>query len=105
VRGSVLRSSERGAEVAAGVGAACRVWFLYRTPAGQLCAWPNGATPAILAAYDAVASSPAVTARPGGLLSCREVYHAEPDEIDDDQLTCDIAYPLGTPPAATGHDS
>jgi hypothetical protein len=63
------------------------------------------AYPVILAAHDAVASSPAVTARSGGRLSCREVYHAEPDEIDDDQLICDIASPLRTPPAATGHDS
>jgi DNA-binding transcriptional MerR regulator len=57
------------------------------------------AYPAILAAYDAVASSPEVAARPGSRLSCREVYHAEPDEIGDDELICDIAYPLGSPPA------
>ncbi len=55
------------------------------------------AYPAILAAYDAVASSPAVIANPGSRLSCREVYRAEPDEIDDDQVICDIAYPLGSP--------
>jgi DNA-binding transcriptional MerR regulator len=51
--------------------------------------------PAILAAYDAVACSPEVTGRPGSRLSCREVYLAEPDEITDDELICDIAFPLG----------
>jgi len=51
--------------------------------------------PAILAAYDAVAGSPEVIARPGSRLSCREVYLAEPDAITDDELICDIAYPLG----------
>jgi hypothetical protein len=51
--------------------------------------------PAILAAYDAVACSPEVTGRPGSRLSCREVYLAEPDEIADDDLICDIAFPLG----------
>lgn len=51
--------------------------------------------PAILAAYDAVACSPQVGARPGGRLSCREVYLAEPDAITDEELLCDIAYPLG----------
>jgi len=51
--------------------------------------------PAILAAYDAVACSPEVIARPGSRLSCREVYLAEPDAITDDELICDIAYPLG----------
>jgi DNA-binding transcriptional MerR regulator len=50
--------------------------------------------PAILAAYDAVACSPEVTARPGSRLSCREVYLAEPDAIEDDELICDIAFPL-----------
>jgi DNA-binding transcriptional MerR regulator len=50
--------------------------------------------PAILAAYDAVASSPEVSARQGSQLSCREVYLAEPDEIGDDDLICDIAFPL-----------
>lgn len=50
--------------------------------------------PAILAAYDAVASSEA-TARPRSTLSCREVYVAEPDEIGEDKLICDIAFPLG----------
>jgi DNA-binding transcriptional MerR regulator len=50
--------------------------------------------PAILAAYDAVACSPDVTARPGARLSCREVYFAEPDEIDEHDPVCDIAYPL-----------
>ena len=51
--------------------------------------------PAILAAYDAVAASAEVTARPRSRLSCREVYLAEPDDIGDDDLVCDIAYPLG----------
>jgi DNA-binding transcriptional MerR regulator len=51
--------------------------------------------PAILAAYDAVASCPEALARPGSRLSCREVYRAEPDEIDDTDLICDIAFPLG----------
>ena len=51
--------------------------------------------PAILAAYDAVACSPEVTARPGSRLSCREVYLSEPDAITDDELICDIAFPLG----------
>jgi DNA-binding transcriptional MerR regulator len=51
--------------------------------------------PAILAAYDAVACSPEAVARPGSRLSCREVYLAEPDAIADDDLVCDIAFPLG----------
>jgi hypothetical protein len=51
--------------------------------------------PAILAAYDAVAGSAEVTARPNGHLSCREVYVAEPDTIGPDDLVCDIAFPLG----------
>jgi DNA-binding transcriptional MerR regulator len=51
--------------------------------------------PAILAAYDAVAASAEVTARPRSRLSCREVYLAEPEDIGDDDLVCDIAYPLG----------
>ncbi|MGH2872522.1 MAG: MerR family transcriptional regulator [Solirubrobacteraceae bacterium] len=51
--------------------------------------------PAILAAYDAVACSPQATARPGSQLSCREVYLAEPEAVDDDEPICDIAYPLG----------
>ena len=51
--------------------------------------------PAILAAYDAVACSPEVSARPKSQLSCREVYVAEPEEVDDNQLICDIAFPLG----------
>lgn len=50
--------------------------------------------PAILAAYDAVASSSEVAARPNSPLSCREVYIAEPDEIEENDLICDIAYPL-----------
>jgi DNA-binding transcriptional MerR regulator len=53
------------------------------------------AYPAILAAYDAVACSPEVTARAGSRLSCREVYLAEPDAINDDDPICDIAFPLG----------
>lgn len=51
--------------------------------------------PAILAAYDAVACSPEVTARPGSQLSCREVYVVEPEEIGEDDPVCDIAFPLG----------
>ena len=51
--------------------------------------------PAILAAYDAVACSPQVQARPRSRLSCREVYVAEPGDIGDDDLICDIAFPLG----------
>ena len=50
---------------------------------------------AILAAYDAVACSPEATARPGCRLSCREVYLAEPATIGDNDLICDIAFPLG----------
>ncbi len=53
------------------------------------------AYPAILAAYDAVGCSPEATARPGRRLSCREVYVAEPDDIGDDELICDIAFPFG----------
>ncbi|MGC2191102.1 MAG: MerR family transcriptional regulator [Candidatus Dormiibacterota bacterium] len=56
------------------------------------------AYPAILAAYDAVACSPVVAARPGSRLSCREVYLAEPEAITDDDLICDIAFPLGERP-------
>jgi hypothetical protein len=52
------------------------------------------AYPAILAAYDAVACSPEATVRTGTRLSCREVYLAEPDAITDDDLICDIAFPL-----------
>lgn len=51
--------------------------------------------PAILAAYDAVACSAEVVARPKGQLSCREVYLAEPGAIADDDFICDIAFPLG----------
>ncbi len=51
--------------------------------------------PAILAAYDAVACSAEVAARPKGRLSCREVYFAEPDAIAADEPICDIAFPLG----------
>ncbi|HVC39450.1 MAG TPA: MerR family transcriptional regulator [Candidatus Dormibacteraeota bacterium] len=53
------------------------------------------AYPAILAAYDAVACSTEVLARPGGRLSCREVYLAEPDAVGEQELICDIAFPLG----------
>lgn len=52
------------------------------------------AYPAILAAYDAVACSDEATTRPGSRLSCREVYVAEPDAVDDDDPVCDIAFPL-----------
>jgi hypothetical protein len=51
--------------------------------------------PAILAAYDAVACSPEAVARPGSRLSCREVYIAAPHAIGQDEMICDIAYPLG----------
>jgi DNA-binding transcriptional MerR regulator len=53
------------------------------------------AYPAILAAYDAVACSPEVSARPRSRLSCREVYVAEPDDIGEDDLVCDVAFALG----------
>jgi DNA-binding transcriptional MerR regulator len=53
------------------------------------------AYPAILAAYDAVACSPEATARSRSQLSCREVYVADPAAIGDDELVCDIAFPLG----------
>lgn len=53
------------------------------------------AFPAILAAYDAVGCSAEAAARPGSPLSCREVYVAEPDDIGEDDLVCDIAFPLG----------
>lgn len=52
------------------------------------------AYPAILAAYDAVACSPEVTARAGSRLSCREVYLADPDTLGEDQAVCDVAFPL-----------
>lgn len=52
------------------------------------------AYPAILAAYDAVACSPEVTARAGSRLSCREVYVAEPGKIGLEDPVCDIAFPL-----------
>ena len=51
--------------------------------------------PAILAAYDAVASSPEAAGRPGSRLSCREVYRADPQAIGPDGPICDIAFPLG----------
>jgi hypothetical protein len=51
--------------------------------------------PAILAAYDAVACSPEVVARPGSRLSCREVYIAEPQAIGPGEPICDVAFPLG----------
>ncbi|WP_255946967.1 MerR family transcriptional regulator [Streptomyces odontomachi] len=53
------------------------------------------AYPAILAAYDAVACCPQAVARAGSRLSCREVYVAEPDDIKEEELVCDIAFPLG----------
>ena len=53
------------------------------------------AYPAILAAYDAVACSSEVSARPASRLSCREVYVAEPQAIGDGDPICDIAFPLG----------
>ena len=55
--------------------------------------------PAILAAYDAVACSSEVAARPNSQLSCREVYVAEPDAIEMNQPVCDVAYPLAEPNA------
>jgi DNA-binding transcriptional MerR regulator len=57
--------------------------------------------PAILAVYDAVASSREVAARPGSRLSCREVYVADPDAIGDDDPVCDVAFPLGEAPTPT----
>jgi DNA-binding transcriptional MerR regulator len=51
--------------------------------------------PAILAAYDAVASSPAVSAAARSPLSCREVYLAAPDAVGPGENVCDIAFPLG----------
>lgn len=54
------------------------------------------AYPAILAAYDAVASSPEAKVGRGSRLSCREIYLAEPDTIGDRELVCDIAFPLGS---------
>jgi DNA-binding transcriptional MerR regulator len=53
--------------------------------------WAYPAIPA----YDAVACSPEVKAREGSRLSCREVYLAEPDAINNDDPICDIAFPLG----------
>ncbi len=52
--------------------------------------------PAILAAYDAVGCSLEVTRCPHSRLSCREVYLAGPDQIDEHELICDVAFPLGT---------
>jgi DNA-binding transcriptional MerR regulator len=52
------------------------------------------AYPAILAAYDAVACSAESRARSGSRLSCREVYVAEPDDVELDDLICDVAFPL-----------
>jgi DNA-binding transcriptional MerR regulator len=60
------------------------------------------AYPAILAAYDAVACSPEVTARGGSRLSCREVYLADPEALDEDQAVCDVAFPLAGNGAANG---
>jgi DNA-binding transcriptional MerR regulator len=53
------------------------------------------AYPAILGAYDAVASSPEVKSRTGSRLSCREVYLAEPGDVEEGELICDVAFPLG----------
>lgn len=53
------------------------------------------AFPAILAAYDAVACSPEAQARARSRLSCREVYLAAPNGLGDDDLICDVAFPLG----------
>ena len=53
------------------------------------------AYPAILAAYDAVSTSAHAASRPGSRLSCREVYLNEPDAVAEDDLLCDIAFPLG----------
>ncbi|HVB54097.1 MAG TPA: MerR family transcriptional regulator [Candidatus Acidoferrales bacterium] len=53
------------------------------------------AYPAILAAYDAVACSPEVSARNRSPLSCREGYLAEADAISEGDLICDSGYPLG----------
>lgn len=57
--------------------------------------------PAILAAYDAVACSEAVIRHPSSRLSCREVYLAEPDELSEHDLICDVAFPLGDLERAT----
>lgn len=51
--------------------------------------------PAILAAYDAVAASPAVRARPSSPLACREVYRVDPRRAGVDEVLCDVAVPLG----------
>ncbi len=51
--------------------------------------------PAILAAYDAVACSSGAKARGASSLSCREVYLAEPDDVGDEALLCEVAFPLG----------
>jgi DNA-binding transcriptional MerR regulator len=55
------------------------------------------AYPAILAAYDAVAASAPVAGRSRARLSCREVYLAatDPALLGEDDLVCDIAFPLG----------
>ena len=50
--------------------------------------------PAILAAYDAVAASPEVGARPGSPLPCREVYVADPRVVAVDEPVCEVAFPL-----------
>lgn len=51
--------------------------------------------PAILAAYDTVATSPEVTGRHHSRLSCREVYWTDPERIEDGQPVCDVAFPVG----------
>jgi hypothetical protein len=33
--------------------------------------------------------------RPNARLSCREVYLAEPGAIEDGEIICDVAFPLG----------
>ncbi|HEY6396841.1 MAG TPA: MerR family transcriptional regulator [Solirubrobacteraceae bacterium] len=55
------------------------------------------AYPAILVAYNAVGCSAEVASRPGSHLSCREVYLADPDVIEENEVVCEIAFPLGQP--------
>jgi hypothetical protein len=52
------------------------------------------AYPAILAAYDAVAGSAVVASRPGQGLPCREVYLVDPNGVGEQDLVCDVAFPL-----------
>jgi DNA-binding transcriptional MerR regulator len=51
--------------------------------------------PAILAAYDAVARSAAVTGRGSSPLACREVYRADPRTVGTGEVICEVAIPLG----------